>query len=149
MIFLNYSGSVALVRALSRRLPCCMAKPQALEGERVAFAGGGNIRLRAGGHVAGGFLLLILSLHLLGGPPDCSAAVVASAADHLPRLGRLGELRQRSLRQELDPVAPCRTAGTLWARHRRGCTSPRGSPRPEPACRRHRRTRSSSLGRYL
>ena len=88
-----------------------MAKPQALEGtrvgfngERVAFAGGGNIRLRAGGHVAGGFLLLILSLYLLGGPPDCSAAVVASAADHLPRLGRLGELRQRSLRQQLDPV---------------------------------------------
>ena len=104
LIFKNYSGSVTLVRALSRRLPCCMAKPQALEGERVAFAGGGNIRLRAGGHVAGGFLLLILSLYLLGGPPDCSAAVVASAADHLPRLGRLGELRQRSLRQQLDPV---------------------------------------------
>ena len=93
------------MRALSRRLPCCMAKPQALEGERVAFAGGGNIRLRAGGHVAGGFLLLILSLYLLGGPPDCSAAVVASAADHLPRLGRLGELPQRSLRMQLDPVS--------------------------------------------
>ena len=71
----------------------------------MAFAGGGNIRLRAGGHVAGGFLLLILSLYLLGGPPDCSAAVVASAADHLPRLGRLGELPQRSLRMQLDPVS--------------------------------------------
>ena len=36
---------------------------------------------------------------------DCSAAVMASAADHLPRLGRLGELPQRSLRMQLDPVS--------------------------------------------
>ena len=35
----------------------------------------------------------------------CSAAVMASAADHLPRLGRLGELPQRSLRMQLDPVS--------------------------------------------
>ena len=36
---------------------------------------------------------------------DCSAAAMASAADHLPRLGRLGELPQRSLRMQLDPVS--------------------------------------------
>ena len=36
---------------------------------------------------------------------DCSAAAMASAADHLQRLGRLGELPQRSLRMQLDPVS--------------------------------------------
>ena len=58
------------------------------------------------------FLVLFLgpAFWLLGplswsGFLDCSAATMASAADHLQRLGRLGELPQRSLRMQLDPVS--------------------------------------------
>ena len=90
----------------------------------MAFAAGRPIRLRAqnarsrkatvGNTLKSGFLFLVLFLGpafwLLGplswsGFLDGSAAIMASAADHLPRLGRLGELPQRSLRMQLDPVS--------------------------------------------
>ena len=93
----------------------------------MPFAAGRPYRLRAplarsceatvGNMFKRGFRFLLFLVLFLGpafwllGPLswsgflDCSAAAMASAADHLPRLGRLGELPQRSLRMQLDPVS--------------------------------------------